>query len=139
MGRYSVLNFRIPTVFNIISLELVRFRNSRYSIGSRSFSCPALSFLLSFSHTNVKVENGRRVFRPFLTVFILTSASGSILCPSNCSFSFLSPSLWIIRWPSRASSSLPTIPRPSIHRVPRSLFRCFNCFNSHCEAFECLE
>ena len=28
MSQYSVLIFRIPTVFDIILLELVRFRNS---------------------------------------------------------------------------------------------------------------
>ena len=58
-------------MFDIIPLELVRFRNSRYSVSSRSFSCPALPFLLSFSYSNVKVENNLGVFRPFPTVFIL--------------------------------------------------------------------
>ena len=56
MGQYSVLIFRIPTVFDIIPLELVRFLNSRYSVSSCSFSCPVLP--LSFSYSNVKVENG---------------------------------------------------------------------------------
>ena len=49
-GQYFVLIFRIPTVFDIIPLELVRFRNSQYSISSCSFSCPALLLSLSFSH-----------------------------------------------------------------------------------------
>jgi hypothetical protein len=61
--QYSVLIFRILTVFDIIPLELVRFRNSRYSVSSCLFSCLALP--LSFSYSNVKVENGREVFRPF--------------------------------------------------------------------------
>ena len=47
-GRYSVLSFRISTVFDIDPLELVRFRNSRYFVSSRSFSCPALSFAFVF-------------------------------------------------------------------------------------------
>ena len=71
-GRYSVFIFRIPTVFYIIPLELVRFRNTRFSVSSRSFSCPALPFSLSFSYSNVKVENGWGIFRPFPSVFILT-------------------------------------------------------------------
>ena len=54
-GRYSVLNFRIPTVFDVILLELVRFR---YSVSSCSFLCPALPFSLSFLYSNVNVENG---------------------------------------------------------------------------------
>jgi hypothetical protein len=53
VGRF-VLNSRIPTVLDIIPLELFRFRNSRYSVSSCSV-CP-LSF--SFSYSNVKVENG---------------------------------------------------------------------------------
>jgi hypothetical protein len=57
MGRYFVLNFRIPTVFDKIPLELVCFRNSRYSVSLRSFLCPTLPFSLSFSYSNVKVEN----------------------------------------------------------------------------------
>ena len=54
-GRYSVLNFRIPTVFDVILLEFVRFQ---YSVSSCSFSCPALPFLFSFSYLNINVENG---------------------------------------------------------------------------------
>jgi len=38
MGQYFVLIFRIPTVFDIIPLKLVRFRNSRYFVSSYSFS-----------------------------------------------------------------------------------------------------
>ena len=57
-GQYSVLIFRLPTVFNVIPLELVCFRNSRYSVSLCSFSCPALPLLLLFSYSNVKVENG---------------------------------------------------------------------------------
>ena len=71
-GRYSVFIFRIPTVFDVIPLELVRFRNTRFSVSSRSFSCPALPFSFSFSYSNVKVENGWRVFQLFPTVFILS-------------------------------------------------------------------
>jgi hypothetical protein len=57
-GQYSVLVFRIPTMFDIIPLELVRFQNSRYSVSSYSFSCPALPLSFSYSYSNVKVENG---------------------------------------------------------------------------------
>ena len=57
-GQYFVLIFRIPTVFDIIPLELVCFRNSRYSVSSCSFLCPALPLSFSFSYSNVKVENG---------------------------------------------------------------------------------
>jgi hypothetical protein len=57
-GQYFILIFRIPTVFDIVSLELVRFRNSPYSVSSCScsFSYPALP--LSFLYSNVEVENG---------------------------------------------------------------------------------
>ena len=55
---YSIFIFHIPTVFELIPLELVRFRNTRFSVSLRSFSCPALSFSLSFSYSNVKVQNG---------------------------------------------------------------------------------
>ena len=57
-GRYSLFIFRIPTVFDIIPLELVHFQNTRFSVSLRSFSCPALRYSLSFSYSNVKVENG---------------------------------------------------------------------------------
>ena len=57
-GQYFVLIFRIPTVFDIIPLELVRFRHSRYFVSSCSFSCPALPLSFSFSYSNVEVENG---------------------------------------------------------------------------------
>jgi len=60
-----VLIFRISTVFDIIPHELVRFRNSRYSVSLCSFLCPALSLSLSFSYSNVEVENSEEVFRPF--------------------------------------------------------------------------
>jgi hypothetical protein len=53
--QYSVLIFRIPTVLDIILLELVRFRNS---VSSCSFSCPTLPLSFSYSYSNVKVENG---------------------------------------------------------------------------------
>jgi hypothetical protein len=79
VDRYSVLNFRIPTVFDIISLEWVRFRNSWYFVSSRSFSCPALPFSLSFSYLNIKVENSWGVFRPFPTVFIHRCDSTTLL------------------------------------------------------------
>ena len=59
-GRYSVLSFRISTVFDINPLELVRFRVRLYR------------FRFRFRISNVKVENNLGVFRPFLTVFILT-------------------------------------------------------------------
>ena len=91
-GWYSVLSFRISTVFDINPLELVCFRNSRYFVSSCSFSCPALPFSLSFSYFKCKSENNLGVFRPFPTVFILgwdraaaaaliqTGARGSCLC-----------------------------------------------------------
>jgi hypothetical protein len=58
VDRYFILNFHILTMFDIISLELVRFRNSRYSISSCSFSYSALPFLLLFSYSKIKLENG---------------------------------------------------------------------------------
>ena len=64
VGRYFVLIFRIPTVFDIIPLELVRFRNSRYSVSSCSFSCPACPF--SLSHFKCK---SRKWLRSFSTEF----------------------------------------------------------------------
>ena len=45
------------TIFDIIPLELVCFKNSRYSISSCSFSCPVLLLSLSFLYLNVEVEN----------------------------------------------------------------------------------
>jgi hypothetical protein len=65
-GRYSVLSFRISTVFDINPLELVRFRNSRYFVSSHSFSCPPSPFSLSFSYFKCKT---RKQFRSFSTVF----------------------------------------------------------------------
>jgi len=70
MGQYSVLIFCIPTVFDIIPLELVRFRNFWYSVSSCSFSCPALPLSFSFSYSNVEVENGWEVFRPFSSLHV---------------------------------------------------------------------
>ena len=66
VGRYFVLNFRIPTVFDIIPLELVRFRNSRYSVSSCSFSCPACPFSFSLSYFKCK---SRKRLRSFSTEF----------------------------------------------------------------------
>ena len=66
VGRYFVLNFRIPTVFDIIPLELVRFRNSRYSVSSCSFSCPACPLSLSLSYFKCK---SRKRLRSFSTEF----------------------------------------------------------------------
>ena len=66
MGQYSVLIFRIPTVFDIIPLELVRFRNFLYFISLCSFSCPALPFLFSFSYLKCR---SRKRLRGFTTVF----------------------------------------------------------------------
>jgi hypothetical protein len=68
-GAVFRINFRMPTVFDIIPLELVRFRNYQYSASSCSFSCPALPLSFSFSYSNIKVENNLEVFRPFPTVF----------------------------------------------------------------------
>ena len=70
VGRYFVLNFCMPTVFDIIPIELVRFRNTESSF---SFSFPAILFLLSRSYSNIKVENNRGVFRPFPIEFILSA------------------------------------------------------------------
>ena len=56
-GQYFILIFRIPTVFDIIPLKLVRFRHFRYFVSSCSFSCPALLLSLLFSYLNIKVEN----------------------------------------------------------------------------------
>jgi hypothetical protein len=66
--QYSVLIFCIPTVFDIILLELVRFQNS---VSSCSFSCLTLPLPFLYSYSNVKVENSWEVFWPFPTVFIL--------------------------------------------------------------------
>ena len=66
VGLYSVLNFRIPTVFDIIPLELVRFRNSRYSVSSCSFSCLACPLSLSLSYFKCK---SRKQLRSFSTEF----------------------------------------------------------------------
>jgi hypothetical protein len=66
MGRYSVLSFRISTVFDINPLKFVRFRNSRYFENSRSFSCLALPFSLSFSCFKCK---NRKQFRSFFYRF----------------------------------------------------------------------
>ena len=68
VGRYFALNFRVPTVFDIIPIKLVRFRNTE-SLFSISF--PAIWFSLSCSYSNINVENNRGVFRPFSTEFIL--------------------------------------------------------------------
>jgi hypothetical protein len=57
MGQYSALIFR-DEVRHIILFELVRFQNFRYSVSSCSFSYPALPLSLSFSYSNVEVENG---------------------------------------------------------------------------------
>jgi len=59
------LIFRISTVFDIIPHELVRFRNTRYSVNSCSFLCLALLHSLSFSYSNVEVGNSEEVFGPF--------------------------------------------------------------------------
>ena len=65
MGQYSVLIFCIPTVFDIIPLELVRFRNFWYSVSSGSFSCPALPLSFSFSYSKCR---SRKRLRGFSTV-----------------------------------------------------------------------
>jgi hypothetical protein len=70
VGRF-VLSSRIPTVFDIIPLELFRFRNSRYSVTSCSFSCSVCPLLFSFSYSNVKVKNGRGVLHSIPSVFML--------------------------------------------------------------------
>jgi hypothetical protein len=63
-GRYSVLSFRISTVFDINPLKLVCFQNSRYFVSSRSFSYPALPYLLSLSYFKCK---SIKQFRSFFT------------------------------------------------------------------------
>ena len=78
VGRYFVLNFRISTVFDIILLELVRFRNSKYSVSSCLFSCLACPLSLSLSYFKCKSRKRLRSFSTeFSTVFIL----GPILPP----------------------------------------------------------
>ena len=67
VGRYFVLNFRMLTVFEIIPIELVHFRNTKNSF---QFSFSAISFPLLCSYSNINVKNNREVFRPFLTEFI---------------------------------------------------------------------
>jgi len=47
-GQYFLLIFRILTVFDIIPLELVRFRNFQYSISLCSFFFPVLPLSLLF-------------------------------------------------------------------------------------------
>ena len=66
VGRYFVLNFHIPTVFDIIPLELFRFWKSRYSVSSCSFLCPACPLLLSLSYFKCK---SRKQLRSFSTEF----------------------------------------------------------------------
>ena len=66
-GQYSVLIFRIPTVLDIIPLELVHFRNSQYPVSSCSFSCPPLPLLL---FVFVFKCRSRKRLRDFPTVFI---------------------------------------------------------------------
>ena len=61
-GQYSVLIFRIPTVFDIIPLELVRFWNFWYSVSSCSFSCPALPLSFSFSYSKCRSKKRLRGF-----------------------------------------------------------------------------
>jgi hypothetical protein len=61
-GIVFCINFCIPTVFDIIPLELVRFLNS-VSLCSRS--CSILPFSLSFLHSNVEVIGGPRARRPW--------------------------------------------------------------------------
>jgi hypothetical protein len=71
MGRYSILSFRISTVFDINPLKFVRFQNSRYFENSRSFSCLALPFSLSFSYFKCKSRKQfrRKQFRSFFYHF----------------------------------------------------------------------
>jgi hypothetical protein len=78
-GQYSVLIFHIPTVFDIIPLELVRFWNFWYSVNSCSFSCPTLPLLFSFSYSNVEIENGWEVFRPFSSLLVVRTCPQDIL------------------------------------------------------------
>ena len=76
-GQYSVLIFCIPTVFDVIPLELVRFQNYRYSISSCSFAYPALPLSLLFSYSNVEVKKVERFsdrFRPFSSLVEMSSS-----------------------------------------------------------------
>jgi len=92
VGRYFVLNFRIPTVFDIIPLELVRFRNSRYSVSSCSFSCPACPLSLSLSYFKCKSRKQLRIFstefdrfHPYLLLHACyTFYSSSVVVPLHC-------------------------------------------------------
>jgi len=54
MDRYSILIFRILTMFDIIILESVCFQNSWYYV-SFVFDFTAFTFIF---YSNVKVENG---------------------------------------------------------------------------------
>ena len=90
VGRYFVLNFRIPIVFDIIPLELVRFRNSRYPVSSCSFSCPACPLSPSLLYFKCKSRKRLSSFfdrvRPFLSLLASTTTLSS---SSWCGTGFL--------------------------------------------------
>ena len=65
MSQYFILIFRISTMFDIIPLELVRFRNSQYFRKFVFVFMSGLPLSLSFSYSNVEVENSEEVFQPF--------------------------------------------------------------------------
>jgi hypothetical protein len=72
------IDFCIPTMFDMIPLELVRFRNSRYFISS--CSCPALLLSLSFSYSNVEVKTVEGFCARFHTNFAKSEHGHHIEC-----------------------------------------------------------
>ena len=65
-GRCFRFAFRIPTVFDMFPIELVRFR---YPVSSFSCSFPTFPNSISFSYWNVKVKTVLGLSRPSSTAF----------------------------------------------------------------------
>ena len=56
-GQYSNIDFLYTDRVRHNSARISSFSKFRYSVSSCSFSCPALPLSLSFSYSNVEVEN----------------------------------------------------------------------------------
>jgi hypothetical protein len=66
-----VLLFRIPTVFDLLPIESVRFRIYCYPASSFSFLFPTFPNSISFPYSNVKVKTILGLSRPSSTAFNL--------------------------------------------------------------------
>jgi hypothetical protein len=64
-----VLLFRIPTVFDLLPIESVRFRIYCYPASSFSFLFPTFPNSISFPYSNVKVKTILGLSRPSSTAF----------------------------------------------------------------------